>query len=149
MSENLKRGLESTEPLFRPMLKELELLVIGQPVTLAESFGVAGSAISLTVGATLPPDAQAKAAAQQKSAAAASKPPPAKAAVGGAGTMLAVLEAVGLGERFGAFAEAGLGEAASVAAMHRADAAGLAAKLTALGLKMGQRQKVVNAVAGK
>ena len=64
LSEHMRRGLESTVPLIRPMLRELELLVIGQPVALAESFGVDGSGISLSVASTLPKERQQEVAAE-------------------------------------------------------------------------------------
>ena len=90
----------------------------------------------------------AAAAAAAKSAAPkpmATKPAATKPAAAVA-TMQSLLASVGLGAHYGAFEAAGLTDAAAAAAMHRADAQAFSAKLTALGLKMGQRQKVVLAL---
>ena len=66
MSENLRRGLEATAPLLKPLMRELDLLVIGQPVRLSESFGLHGSRMSLTVGATLPKARRLAAVAEEE-----------------------------------------------------------------------------------
>ena len=84
--------------------------------------------------------AQQQAAAKQQAVA---KPPPA------AGTMKPILEGLGLGPSYAAFEAAGLADATKLAAMHRDNAADVSVRLTKLGLKMGQRQKVVLALANK
>ena len=58
LGDHLRRGLDSTAPLLPPMMRELELLVIGQPVTLAPSFGADGGGISCTAAATLPAESE-------------------------------------------------------------------------------------------
>ena len=99
---------------------------------------------------------QAKKAAAQKlaqqQAERAKAPAPAAAAATAkkaVGTMKALLDSLGLGTYYPAFDAAGLSDAAAVAGMHRNDSTNLTMKLTKCGLKMGQRQKVVLALADK
>ena len=47
MSDHLKEGLRATAPLLPAMMRELELMVIGQPVVLAQSFGAKGQGCSM------------------------------------------------------------------------------------------------------
>ena len=92
-----------------------------------------------------------KLAQQQAERAKAPAPPAAAATIAkkAVGTMKALLDSLGLGTYYPAFDAAGLSDAAAVAGMHRNDSTNLTMKLTKCGLKMGQRQKVVLALADK
>ena len=83
---------------------------------------------------------------------AASKPPAAKPAAGGgqasATTVKPLLDGLGMSDKYAAFEAAGLTDASALAALQQSDPAALAAKLTGAGMKMGQRQKFILALAG-
>jgi hypothetical protein len=84
MSDHLKEGLRATAPLLPAMMRELELMVIGQPVVLAQSFGAKGQGCSMvaTLGdvETRRTDAEDEDEGDEEGGAPAAPPAPAPAA---------------------------------------------------------------------
>ena len=67
----------------------------------------------------------------------------------GVGTIKQLLDRLGLGDKLAAFKAAGMTDPHKLASLHRSDPTALTSELTKIGLKMGQRQKVILALDEK